>query len=68
VNNGAKINSYTATCKSSNGGAVATGSRSNGPIGVTGATTGKSYQCTVVATNSRGTGPKSIDSMPPVVA
>ena len=34
------------------------------PVGVTGVTAGKRYRCTVVATNSRGTGPRSVPSAP----
>jgi hypothetical protein len=56
ANNGAPVTIYSATCKSSNGGVAKTKSGKTGPIVVAGLTTGKSYTCTVTATNSRGTG------------
>ena len=62
INNGAKITGYTAICKSSNGGALVTASRSVSPIGVPGATVGKKYTCQVLAKNSRGAGPRSVAS------
>jgi titin len=62
MNNGAKITSYTAICKSSNGGALVTASRNVSPIGVPGATVGKKYTCQVLAKNSRGSGPRSAPS------
>jgi len=49
-NNGAAITKFTATCGSQS--ASGTGS----PLTVKGLTAGKSYTCTVTATNSRGTG------------
>ena len=58
-NNGAKIASYTATCSSSNGGAKVVKSVQGSPISVSGLTAGKTYTCTVTATNSRGVGPAS---------
>ena len=55
-NGGAPITGYTAVCTSSNGGVP--GSNTGGPgatsIQVTGLTNGKSYTCTVTATNSAG--------------
>ena len=60
VNNGSKVTSYTAICKSSNGGALAQATRSKSPIGVSGATVGKTYSCGVIATNARGAGTKSL--------
>jgi hypothetical protein len=57
--NGAAITSYTATCTSSNGGVTRTRKGTHSPVGVTGATAAKTYVCTVAATNSRGTGPRS---------
>ena len=56
ANNGAAITGYTATCTSSNGGVTGTQSGAASPITVTGLTTAKTYTCTVVATNARGTG------------
>ncbi len=54
-----QIESYTATCTSSNGGATGTGVAANSPVLVSGLTNGKSYTCTVHATNSFGDGPES---------
>lgn len=59
ANNGAKITSYTATCLSSNGGVGRTKIGKASPILVGGLTPGKKYFCTVVGTNSRGTGKPS---------
>lgn len=69
-NGGDAIVSYTATCTSSNGG-VAKTAKQNGasPVGVVvgGLTTGKTYTCTVKATNHVGTGPASA-ATPAVIA
>jgi len=62
ASNGAAITSYTATCASPNGGVTKSKSRAASPITVTGVTTGKAYRCRVAATNSRGTGPRSLPS------
>jgi len=66
---GNMITAYNATCTSSNGGMP--GSLSNAgtvtPIVVTGLTNGKSYTCTVTASNTDGTGPASAPSSPAVV-
>jgi len=59
LSNGAHINRYTATCASRNGGTTNTNSDKASPINVDGLTPGKTYTCTVTATNSRGTGPAS---------
>jgi large repetitive protein len=53
ASNGAAIQSFTATCGSHS----ATGKAS--PLTVKGLTAGKSYTCTVSATNSRGKGPSA---------
>ena len=62
ADNGSPINSYTATCTSSNGG-VARAKLADfepfSPIVVTGLTNGKSYTCRVKATSDLGTGPSS---------
>jgi len=58
-NNGSPITKYTATCSSSNGGVTRSKSARTGPVTVSGLTPGKSYTCTVKATNARGTGPSS---------
>ncbi len=65
TNNGSAVTKYTATCTSSNSGVTKTVARagaSTTPITVPGVTTAKTYTCTVVATNARGTGPKSVAS------
>ena len=62
--NGSAIFSYSATCKSSDGGATKSASASASPITVGGLTTGVNYACTVTATNSRGTGLASAASAP----
>ena len=62
ANNGAAITGYTATCTSSNGGVTGTQSGAASPITVTGLTTAKTYTCTVIATNARGTGLASTPS------
>jgi len=58
--NGSPITRYTATCVSHNGGgtrsAVATDTSAR-DIVVTGATVGKTYVCSITATNKRGNGP-----------
>jgi hypothetical protein len=54
--NGAPITRYTATCQSSDGGATKSTTGKSGPLTVSGLTAGKTYTCTVTATNSRGTG------------
>jgi hypothetical protein len=56
---GAEITSFTASCKSSNGGTAKKRKGGASPITVAGLTGGKTYECTVTATNSRGTGPPS---------
>jgi hypothetical protein len=55
ANNGSPITSYSASCTSSNGGAAGSNTGAASPISVTGLTNGKSYTCTVSATNSIGT-------------
>jgi PKD repeat protein len=57
--NGAAITGYTSTCTSTNSGVTKTNTGTASPLTVTGLTAGKTYTCTVVATNSRGTGPPS---------
>jgi hypothetical protein len=72
ANNGSAITSQTATCVSSDVGAatpktgVHTGATA-APITVAGVTTGKSYTCTVKATNARGAGRASAPSLPVIV-
>jgi len=64
ANNGAPITSYTATCTSTNGGVARSKSGTTTTITVAGLTAGKTYHCTVVAKNSRGTGAASSASNP----
>jgi hypothetical protein len=59
ANHGAAITSQTATCVSSNGGATKSATHlgaTAAPITVAGLTVGKTYTCTVRATNARGAG------------
>ena len=65
ANNGFAITRFTATCTSGNG---VRGSRSgpHSPITVTGLTNGGTYACFVTATNSVGTGPRSVSSAPTI--
>jgi Fibronectin type III domain len=59
-NNGAAITNFTATCTSKSGGVTRSRSKATGsPIGVSGLTVGKTYRCTVFATNGRGKGATS---------
>jgi hypothetical protein len=62
ANNGSKVISYTVRCVSSNGGVTAVKSGAASPITVVGLTAGKTYTCTVTATNARGTSPPSMAS------
>ena len=72
--NGAPVQRLDGTCTSSNGGATGTGrmlapaapyQRNMNPWVIVGRlTVGKTYRCTVTATNSRGTGIKSKPSAP----
>jgi hypothetical protein len=64
LNDGAPITKFTVSCMSTNGGATKTATGTASPITVTGVTVPKTYTCTVTATNSRGTGPKSNPSAP----
>ena len=58
-NNGAPITSYHARCVSSDGGKLGHLNGTRSPITVRDLTPGKTYACTVSATNSRGRGPVS---------
>ncbi|MFM8236407.1 MAG: fibronectin type III domain-containing protein [Actinomycetota bacterium] len=51
---GEAITGYTATCDSTNGGSSGSDSDSGSPITVSGLTNGKTYTCTVHATNAVG--------------
>jgi hypothetical protein len=65
ANNGSAVTSDTATCVSSNEGVTkVVTSATTTRITVTGLTAGKTYTCTVKATNARGTGLSSAPSAP----
>lgn len=71
ANGGAAITGYSASCTSSDGGNAGTASTTNGgatSLTVTGLTGGKTYTCTVSATNSMGTSPASDPSSAVIVA
>lgn len=53
-NGGAAITGYNASCISSDGGTAGSGSGAASPITVSGLDNGKTYTCTVTATNSEG--------------
>jgi hypothetical protein len=59
ANNGSPVTSYNASCASGNGGVTRAKSGTGSPLTVTGLTVGKSYTCTVTATNARGKSPTS---------
>ena len=70
ANNGAAIASTTATCTSSNGGALKSATHTGATavaITVAAVTTGKTYTCKVTAKNSRGVGLASAPSLPVIV-
>ncbi|HEV7524934.1 MAG TPA: fibronectin type III domain-containing protein, partial [Acidimicrobiia bacterium] len=58
-NGGSAITGYTATCASLNGGAPGNATDTGSPVDVTGLTNGKTYTCSVTATNANGDGPSS---------
>ena len=59
---GIPINYYTARCASSNGGVTRQAKGRASPINVRSLSVGKTYTCTVRATNAIGTGPPSAPS------
>ena len=59
---GSPITGYTADCVSSNGGSPGSQDGATSPILVTGLSNGKSYTCTVFATNANGDGAPSAAS------
>jgi hypothetical protein len=70
ADNGSAITSQTAKCTSSNGGVTETGTHSGASaaaITVASVTTGKTYTCTVTATNARGPSLASAPSLPVIV-
>jgi len=54
-NGGSPITSYTVTCPSSDGGTTVSASGASSPLTVTNMTAGKTYTCTITATNAIGT-------------
>ena len=67
LKNGSPITRFTANCTSANGGVPASGVREDPAVHivlVSGLTHGKTYRCTMTATNARGTGPRSLPSKP----
>jgi len=62
ASNGSPITGFTVTCTSTNKGVTGKKTGTKSPITVTGLSTGKTYRCTVKATNARGTGPASAPS------
>ncbi|HEY5170774.1 MAG TPA: Ig-like domain repeat protein [Acidimicrobiia bacterium] len=67
ANNGSAIATFTTTCTPSNGGGTGAMTGSASPLTVSGLTTGKTYTCTVKATNPRGAGSASVASLAVVV-
>lgn len=61
-NGGSAITGYTASCASSDGGAPGSGTGAASPITVSGLDNGKTYTCTVTATNGIGTSDPSAAS------
>jgi hypothetical protein len=62
ANNGAAITSYTVVCTSGNGGTAKSVTVTTSPATVSGLSAGKTYTCTVVAKNSRGSSVASAPS------
>ncbi len=62
ANNGAAITSFTAACRSTDGGVTKSAAGGSSPITVSALTATKSYKCSVTATNSRGIGLASATS------
>ena len=53
--NGYPVSGFTTSCLSSNGGAAGSASNPSSPITVSGLTNGRTYACSVTATNGAGT-------------
>ena len=66
--NGSAIQFFTADCTSSDGGVEGVNEDVASPISVAPLDNGKTYTCTVSATNGNGTGAASVDSAPTVPA
>jgi titin len=60
--NGDAITGVLVTCTSSNAGATKTGTGTTSPVVVSALTNGKTYTCTMTATNTFGTSPSSVAS------
>jgi hypothetical protein len=63
---GTAITGYTAQCDSSNGGTSGSNSAPGSPIDVGGLSNGKTYTCTIVATNGDGNSPASPATVPTI--
>ena len=63
-NGGAPVTSYHATCTSTDGGATKSATRTVQPVVVSGLDDGKTYTCTLLATNALGDGAASASSDP----
>lgn len=59
---GSPITSYGVTCTSSDGGTTRTSTGSSSPVSVGDLSRGKTYTCTVIATNAEGDSPASAAS------
>ena len=64
TDNGAAIKKFNVACRSRNGGATRHQTGTASPLAVKHLTTGKTYTCTVTATNSRGNSPPSTPTRP----
>ena len=64
ASNGAAITGFKVVCRSPNGGTPRGATGAASPLGVKHLTTGKTYICTVTATNRRGNSPPSVPSRP----
>jgi len=63
---GSRVSGYHGLCASTNGGVTATHSATHSPVVVVSLTAGKTYTCTVSASNVVGVGPASVPSSPVV--
>ena len=62
--NGSAIRRFNVTCRSPNGGATRGATATASPVRMRNLTKGKTYTCTVTATNGRGNSPPSAPSRP----
>jgi hypothetical protein len=63
---GNTITGYTAQCESNDGGAASSTTAGGSPLIVSGLSNGKTYTCTIVATNNDGNSPPSPASSPTI--